>query len=259
MNCGHFFMSLFAVAAICGCTTQQTNSPFQALSEVTADPSHMEAVIQAKTAVSGKETVPEITISFDESERTETQSVINQESAEAVQNAGTGAQAMNVPTEVSPFSSEAVIVDTNQLGFPTEESFSILADPTEIVSMESQPNAQPIQQSAYTYQLHPGETPICIARRYNLDSEVLLAANNITNNDSVQAGTVLSLPVNTEWNIRYGSRITKRHPALHIVEAGDTVYGIACQYGDVTPENIAAANGISVETVLTAGQQLQIP
>jgi hypothetical protein len=34
---------------------------------------------------------------------------------------------------------------------------------------------------------------------------------------------------------------------------------VACYFGDVTPEAIAAANGLAVSASLTAGQQLNIP
>jgi hypothetical protein len=43
------------------------------------------------------------------------------------------------------------------------------------------------------------------------------------------------------------------------VTSGQTVYGVACWYGDVEPQAIASANGISVDATLSAGQSLNIP
>lgn len=45
---------------------------------------------------------------------------------------------------------------------------------------------------------------------------------------------------------------------VHIVQAGDTLYSIGRQSG-VRPEEIAAANGLSPNDPILAGQQLQIP
>ena len=44
------------------------------------------------------------------------------------------------------------------------------------------------------------------------------------------------------------------HPDTYTVEAGDTVYSIACFYGDVSPEAIIAVNQLEEPYELTAGQ-----
>jgi hypothetical protein len=50
------------------------------------------------------------------------------------------------------------------------------------------------------------------------------------------------------------------HPTTYTVLAGDeTVYSVACKFGNVYPESIASTNGIAVSAKLTAGQKLQIP
>jgi hypothetical protein len=41
--------------------------------------------------------------------------------------------------------------------------------------------------------------------------------------------------------------------------SGETLYVIACKFGDVSPQAIADANGILVDAPLTAGQALRIP
>ena len=46
--------------------------------------------------------------------------------------------------------------------------------------------------------------------------------------------------------------------AVHVVQAGETLYSIAGQYG-VTVEAIAAANGIGSDYLIHAGNQLTIP
>jgi hypothetical protein len=43
------------------------------------------------------------------------------------------------------------------------------------------------------------------------------------------------------------------------VNSGDTVYTIACYFGDVSPEGILAANGLAKAADIKAGMTLKIP
>jgi LysM repeat protein len=43
------------------------------------------------------------------------------------------------------------------------------------------------------------------------------------------------------------------------VLSGDTVYSVACKYGDPDPLAIAAANGLQSPYTLTVGQSIQVP
>jgi hypothetical protein len=108
-----------------------------------------------------------------------------------------------------------------------------------------------------TYTLQRGEWPICIARRYDLPLDVFLSANNMTLHSQPGVGTVLQIPSEGSWNA--GARQLKPHPTTHAVASGESIYSIACQYGDVSPEGIAAANGLEAPYDLSAGQTLQIP
>ena len=56
-----------------------------------------------------------------------------------------------------------------------------------------------------------------------------------------------------------GARALKAHPATYTVQTDDTIYGIACLYGDVAPLNIAAVNGLAAPYNLTTGSQIKIP
>ena len=111
-----------------------------------------------------------------------------------------------------------------------------------------------------SYTLMSGEFPYCIARRYNVDPDALLAARGLTPAEAYNlvAGTVLTIPQNAGGFP--GSRSLQAHPASYSVVSGDeTVYSIACKYGDVDPNAIATANNISASSKLTVGQVLQIP
>ena len=109
-----------------------------------------------------------------------------------------------------------------------------------------------------SYTLQNGEFPYCIARRFNVDPDELLALNGLVDSQTVYAGKVLTIP--QTGNPFPGSRVWHNHPDTYTVDASsETVYGVACYYGDIDPAVIAQANGISVGAALTVGQQLKIP
>ncbi len=112
-----------------------------------------------------------------------------------------------------------------------------------------------------TYILQFGETPKCIARRYNLNWAALYSLNQITfeNENNISYGTVLKIPKNTEWNAAQGPRSTSVHPTMYTVQQGDTFNSIACIFGDVTPETIAKKNSLNLNEAILPGLNLQIP
>jgi LysM repeat protein len=107
-----------------------------------------------------------------------------------------------------------------------------------------------------TYTLQTGEFPYCIARRFNVDPNALLSLNGLSSGEVLQPGLILNIPQTGSFP---GTRILNAHPAQYTVGVDDTIYRIACHYGDVDPSSIAAANGIALSTKLTTGQILNIP
>lgn len=112
-----------------------------------------------------------------------------------------------------------------------------------------------------TYVLKNGEFPYCIARRFNVDPDQLLSLSGLTSAeaDSLSAGTVLKIPQSGTFP---GDRSWHAHPATFTVGSTydtNTVYGVACYYGDIDPLTIAQNNNISVDSTLTIGQTLNIP
>jgi LysM repeat protein len=107
-----------------------------------------------------------------------------------------------------------------------------------------------------TYTLHEGEFPYCLARRFNVNPDDLLAANGLSNDSMVVPGQTLSIPGGSTFP---GPRALLSHPTNYTAKGGDTVYFIACAFGDVDPMAIAAANAISSPYTLTPGKVLKIP
>jgi LysM repeat protein len=108
-----------------------------------------------------------------------------------------------------------------------------------------------------TYTLQEGEFPYCIARRFNLDPADLIAINALTSDELVSPGTTLQIPQTGTWTGE--GRIRNAHPDTYTVSSGETIYSIACYYGDVSPEAIIAANQLEEPYTLSAGQVLDIP
>lgn len=112
------------------------------------------------------------------------------------------------------------------------------------------------------YVLRQGEFPYCIARRFNINPADLLQANGLPPGARPPAGTTLIIPKDARpWPSTY-PRALIPHPTTYVTQAGDTLYKIACKFGDVWPEQIAQANGIPLSQMdqpLEPGKKLKIP
>src|SRR5688572_6179517 len=119
------------------------------------------------------------------------------------------------------------------------------------------PTSAPVGQRPSTYTLQRGEFPYCIARRFDVNPEELLAINSLSDGSIDYPNLSLRIPQSGSFP---GTRALRSHPTTYTVAASDeTVNSVACLFGDVDPSAIAQANGLSVGAALTAGQSLSIP
>lgn len=117
------------------------------------------------------------------------------------------------------------------------------------------PTATPGRPASYIVQ--KGESQYCLARRFNLNPVDLAAVNGLSANAFLDPGMTLKIPQSGSWS--FGDRALKSHPVVYTVASGDSIYSIACAFGDVDPNMIILANGLKDPYTLTAGQSLQIP
>ena len=110
-----------------------------------------------------------------------------------------------------------------------------------------------------------GETLSAIAAKYSMTTAALAYANNIANPSMIRSGQRLTIPdESTTAAPAQQSAAPQPAPvaveanAEYVVGAGDTLAGIAQQYG-TTVAAIAAANGISNPSQILRGQRLTIP
>lgn len=174
----------------------------------------------------------------------------------ATQTAAAGGGGVVLPTTQPPSGSEAGggVAET---AAPTPEPAETEA-PTEV-----EPTAEPAEVSTptpglpATYTLQKGEWPFCIARRFNVNQYELLDINGLTLSSKPATGFTLKIP--QTGNHFVGDRSLRDHPTTYTIASGDTIYTIACRYGDVSPEAIAEANDMKVSSKLKAGETLKIP
>jgi LysM repeat protein len=144
-----------------------------------------------------------------------------------------------------------VVVQATDTPNPNAPS-TALPSPTVGVPVVNTPVSQPTVQTSKpgSYTLHEGEFPWCIARRFNVDPGELLSLNGLPlDGQTYYAGLTLRIP--SSGNPFPGGRSLKTHPASYVVQSGDTIYSIACKFGDVDPAN--------VPNTMTTGTTIQIP
>jgi len=157
-------------------------------------------------------------------------------------------------TEITPDS--GVTASSGAAATATNTPLLSSASPT-----ATQPAPTAIINAPGTYTLQRGEHPYCIARRFNVNPDELLAASGLTRDQAYSLATGTTLRIPQTGNPFPGTRPLRSHPDTYTVaDATMTVYGVACAYGDVDPAAIVQANsGLSLGSVLTVGQQIKIP
>lgn len=156
---------------------------------------------------------------------------------------------------VTPAASSTTLPVTVSSTLPTPTPIPPTANPT-LTTATAESTGTP--SSPKEYVLQRGEYPYCIARRFDVDPDELLRLNGLEANQSFFKGMTLSIPESA--NPFPGDRQLQHHPAVYTVSsASETLYTIACKYGDIDPESIAQVNQLSIDTSLSVGQQLTIP
>lgn len=151
-------------------------------------------------------------------------------------------------TPAAPQETETTVAETETAPAPTET-------PAPTATQITVPSPTPGIPDTYT--LKSGEFPFCIARRFDVNQYDLLNLNGLSLNSRPQTGFTLRLPPpSSDFS---GNRTLRAHPTTYTVGAGENIYEVACKFGDVSPEAIAAANGLEKPYNIQPGQTLQIP
>ena len=154
---------------------------------------------------------------------------------------------------------EDPVVLVEEVALPTAEAEIDQTVPTPTQEAAAEPEiVVPEFEVPSTYTLRAGEFPYCIARRFDIAPGVLLNVNSLSSASMVYPGTTLTIPKDA-GSFNAGPRALRAHPVKYTIMAGDTVYSIACLFGDVDPRAIEAVNGLTGAYTLGVGQAIQIP
>jgi LysM repeat protein len=172
----------------------------------------------------------------------------------ATQTAVAGGDVESVPTEQASGGESTESGTTTEAAPPTSPENTQAPPPPTQTPVPVAPATPGVPE---TYQLQKGEFPFCIARRYNVNVSELLSINGLATNSIVPVGYTLKIP--QTGNTFVGQRALLNHPTNYTVAGGDTIYTVACKFGDVDPMAIAQANNLSSPYTLSAGQVIHIP
>ncbi len=141
---------------------------------------------------------------------------------------------------------------------------------TELLPTEPPPEAPLATPAPQIHVVQQGETLNAIAHQYGLTAAELAEANGITLSSILSLGQELVIPGQSAAPVAAEDVAAPSAPEatlpaeptamplVHVVQQRDTLGALAVRY-DVSAEEIAQANGISLTTVLSLGQELVIP
>lgn len=104
----------------------------------------------------------------------------------------------------------------------------------------------------FVHVVQPGEGLIEIAARYEVDMNEIVSANNLVNRNVLRVRQELVIPGITARDAAI------RSGAVHVVQPGESLLGIALRYG-VTVEEIMEFNQLLNADNISVGQELIIP
>jgi len=138
------------------------------------------------------------------------------------------------------------------------------ADP-QVIQPSVLPTATPVpaptatavpEREILAYTVKEGDILSVLAETYNTSTEDIRALNFLQD-DNIQVGAILRIPLGPGATAE-GIPTPTPEPFVHTVQAGDSLYSIAGNYG-VSATEIVAANGLADQNALFVGQKLTIP
>lgn len=103
-----------------------------------------------------------------------------------------------------------------------------------------------------------GDNPSIIADLYGVNLDDLLKLNNITDVSTLQVGQVLLIPTGSKTGSSPSEETKPVDLVSYIIKSGDTLLGIALEYG-TTVEAINAVNPDTSLDLIFPGQEIKVP
>ena len=236
------------------CSRKDKYEPFEPLSKQTVSPER-EAAIQAALNGELPEPTEEIIMVLEPEEMNFSNISFDEDSFFAE----VGPEPAPVE-EIMPFEAEPPATATPIPPTPVPPTPTPL--PTATKPYDPNINMYGTTNGLTTYTLQEGDSLVCLGRRFDISVTQLLAQNGIESPDEKGVGDTVIIPRSPKpWNLvdGYGRRMLVLHPAAYRIQSGDTLFSIACAYGDVLPEDLAVQNHLVLGEPLTAGTTINIP
>jgi murein DD-endopeptidase MepM/ murein hydrolase activator NlpD len=139
----------------------------------------------------------------------------------------------------------AVPIDANAT--PGEVPTAIIETVATLAPPPPEPTEEPVETDPLVHVAQVGETIQSIAAQSGYSASELAQDNRLTRGDLLLAGQKMRLPSATSAAVR-----------LHRIAPGDTLTGIAAEYG-VSPYLLRQTSALACASCLTVGQVLRVP
>ena len=129
-----------------------------------------------------------------------------------------------------------------------------------VIPVPADTEAEPeLVYEGLTYSVQPGDTLNAIALRYSVDPDELVLLNELASADDLQISQILRLPDHASVSSAVMQQPEPQgEGVVHVVQAGETLSGIALFY-QVSTASLMAANGLSDADKLAVGLELLVP
>ncbi len=108
------------------------------------------------------------------------------------------------------------------------------------------------------HRVQQGDTLSTIARKYGSSVYAIQQANGMGRGTLIRAGHTLKIPTaSSAGYTAWDGKVDEDGRVTHVVRGGDTLWAIARRYG-TTPQQVASANGMHVDSTLHVGQKLTV-
>ena len=159
-------------------------------------------------------------------------------------------QATPVPAQETPAANLPLIAAPESQEAPVGQE-------SEITELESETSDEYQLVIPEIYTLKRGEFPYCLARRFDIHPRKLMNVNGFFEGQRFFPGQKVIIPASSRTFP--GERALRYHPNTYRVSGRETIYSIACYYGDIDPLEIVWLNGLTPPYKLFNGQILTLP
>ncbi|MBC3783997.1 LysM peptidoglycan-binding domain-containing protein [Spirosoma utsteinense] len=163
---------------------------------------------------------------------------------------------LTVPAKAPPRPAAPAVIKSESRERPAEVAVTEPKGSTPAGSRSTATVSTPVDRSATSHTVEPGQTYYSISRQYGLTVDELLTLNNRTTNDVLATGQKLTVKATAATKPAQSAETTSTGVSYHTVAKGETMFRISKIY-DVTIEQIQEWNNLT-DVGVKEGQKIKI-